>query len=246
MTSITRVAKPPRSRQRRVARGLLLLPMLALCAVVALAATYVSYILWPRWPDATPVRNAPALPIMIGEVTFNIPPGAIRVPIQRKPGTQERVDLAFLWPSLAPVDGASVRSAKQPPAPPDIEPKPIDRVFVTITATNGALSPDERLKTIYPRYMAKWPEPTAAGLMAFRFRDETPYQGEDLIYQAGNPERFFVRCTHRGPGRIPGTCLAERRMRNADVIMRFPRDWLADWRAVAVGLDRLIASLKPH
>jgi hypothetical protein len=157
---------------------------------------------------------------------------------------QERVDLAFLWPSLAPPPTS--RTAP-PPAPPAAvaEPAPVDRVFLTITATNGALAPLERLKTIYPRYTAKNPEPGVAGLLALSFREGTPYQGEDLIYDAASPERFFVRCTQTGT-RISGTCLAERRMRNADLIIRFPREWLGDWQAVAGGIERLIGGLKPH
>jgi hypothetical protein len=35
-------------------------------------------------------------------------------------------------------------------------------------------------------------------------------------------------------------------MRNADITVRFPRDWLTDWHAVASGIDRLVANLKPH
>jgi hypothetical protein len=35
-------------------------------------------------------------------------------------------------------------------------------------------------------------------------------------------------------------------MRNADMIVRFPRAWLSDWREVASGIGRLIGSLKPH
>jgi len=31
----------------------------------------------------------------------------------------------------------------------------------------------------------------------------------------------------------------------ANVILRFPRDWLAEWRTVAANCDRLIASLRP-
>lgn len=219
-----------------MARGLVLLPMATLCIVVMFAAAYVSYVLWPRGVAVMP--DVPALPIMIGAVTFNIPPGAIRVPVQRKPGVQDRVDLAFLWPSLAPAAGPK-------PSSPAADLQPADRVFVTITAANGALSPADRLKTIYPRYTEE-PEPTEAGLMAHAFRDDTPYQGEDLLYDAADPQRFFVRCTRAGPGRVPGTCLAERRMRNADMIVRFPRGWLVDWPAVARGIDRLIGSLKPH
>ena len=29
----------------------------------------------------------------------------------------------------------------------------------------------------------------------------------------------------------------------ADLVLRFPRDWLGDWRAVAGGIDRLIAGM---
>ena len=80
------------------------------------------------------------------------------------------------------------------------------------------------------------------------FRDGTPYQGEDLIYDAEAPG-FLVRCTRNGAGPTPGTCLYERRIEAADLVVRFPRDWLGDWRAVADNIERLIASLRaarPH
>jgi hypothetical protein len=44
---------------------------------------------------------------------------------------------------------------------------------------------------------------------------------------------------------VPGTCHYERRIERADVAVRFPRDWLDDWRMVAGTLDRLITSLRP-
>ena len=67
---------------------------------------YVAYVLWPRWPDAPVALDAPSLPIVVAGVAFNIEPAAIRMPVQRRPGTQERVDLAYLWPSLVPPDPA--------------------------------------------------------------------------------------------------------------------------------------------
>ena len=69
--------------------------------------------------------DAPTLPITVNGVNFNIPPAAIRNKVQRKPGTQERVDLVFLWPSLEPPDPAVK-------AGPVSSAKAIDRVFVTI------------------------------------------------------------------------------------------------------------------
>jgi hypothetical protein len=82
------------------------------------------------------------------------------------------------------------------------------------------------------------------GLAVLAFRDGTPYQGEDLIYDAEGPS-FLVRCTRERAGPTPGTCLYERRIGAADVVVRFPREWLSDWRMVAGTLDRLIASVRP-
>lgn len=240
MASITDAQKS-RRRRHRVPHRLMLLPLMALITVVVIAVAYVAYVLWPRWPGPAAAVDAPELPITIGDVTFNVPPAAIRAAVQRHPGLQERVDLAFLWPSLAPPGEVNAAATG-----PDAKPKAIDRIFVTIAVADGSLAPIERFKTIYPRYAASDRDPTAAGLVAYRFREGTPYQGEDLIYEAARPEHFFMRCTYDGPGRLPGTCLAEQRLRSADLTVRFPRDWLTDWRAIAAGIDRLVANLKPH
>ncbi len=106
-----------RVTQRRPGHNPLAAPVLVLPAVCAFAAIYVAYVLWPRWPDAPVALDAPSLPIMIAGAPFNIEPAAIRIPVQRHAGTQNRVDLAYLWPSLVPpdpaikiVDGAAGRS----------------------------------------------------------------------------------------------------------------------------------------
>jgi hypothetical protein len=222
-----------RGQVRRIGGGLLILAMLCM---ISLAGAPMAYMLWPRWPD--PVRpDAPSLPISIGGVVFNLPPAAIRVPMQRRPGTQPRVDLAFLWPSLAPPDPATKPTQA---APPNLG----ERIFVTIAGSDGALPPAERLKMIYPRYVANAAAPGPDGLVLQPFRNATPYQGEDLIYDPAAPERFLLRCTRKG-GLTPGMCLHERRIGSADVTVRFPREGLADWQAVASGIERLIASFNP-
>ena len=105
----------------------------------------IAYILWPRWPEPVAV-DAPSMPIIVGGVTFNVPPAAIRVPMQRRPGTQPRLDLVFVWPSLAPPD-PTVKGT--PAAPLNVN----DRIFVTVIGADSTLPPIERLKTIYPRYI---------------------------------------------------------------------------------------------
>lgn len=228
------IPQAPRSRHRP--RGLILLAFAVMVAVAVGGVAYVAYLLWPRWPAAVAV-DAPSLPITIGGVTFNVPPAAVRAPVQRRPGVQERVDLAFMWPSLQPPDPP----AKTPNGAPA---KPLDRLFVTVAASE-AMPPLERVKTIYPRYATKEPESGPPGLAVLPFRADTPYQGEDLIYDAELPDRFLVRCS-RGKPLTPGVCLHEQRIGSADVTVRFPRDWLENWRDVAGGIERLVASLRPH
>jgi hypothetical protein len=240
MTTIT--GERQLRRRRRGSPRLLLGPLIVFAAAAFMAFVYLGYVLWPRWPGPPIGLDAPALPIAVAGVVFNIPPAAIRVPVQRRPGAQDRVDLAFAWPSLEPLDP----NAKAPALEPGTLPPPdqnLTRVFLTIAGAGDTLAPPERIRTIYPRYASAEAVLGPGGLTVQAFRDGTPYQGEDLIYDGPAP-RFLVRCTRNRPGPTPGTCLYERRIEAADVIVRFPRDWLEDWRPVANGIDRLIASLR--
>src|ERR1051326_870164 len=80
--------------------GFLLVPVALLSALALFAGTFIAYVLWPSWPGAPAPLDAPTLPITIEGVLFEVPPGAIRAAVQRHPGPHERIDLAFLWPSL--------------------------------------------------------------------------------------------------------------------------------------------------
>ncbi len=226
-----------RAHRRAPAHSPLFAPALVFLGLAGLAAGYVAYVLWPRWPDAPVSLEAPALPIVVAGEMFNIEPAAIRQAVQRRAGTQQRVDLAYLWPSLTPPDPA-LRAEDAPPADPN------QRLFLTIADAGDALPPAERIKSIYPRYFADGASAPAEGLALRAFRDGTPYQGEDLVYAESAPDDFAARCSRSGVGNS-GLCLLQRRFGHADVTVRFPRDWLADWTAVRDGIDRLLRRLHP-
>jgi hypothetical protein len=223
-----------RSTSRGAAQGLLSFVLLVLISLTVTALGFVGYALWPSWPGQDVTLDAPSLPITVAGALFNVPPQAIRIAAQRRSGAQERVDLVYLWPSLAPPDPNG-------PAPNLAE---RDRLFVTIAAAT-AMAPIERLKTIYPRYIATEPTQGPAGLAIFAFRDGSPYQGEDVVFDAEAPERFLARCARTVNPLTPGTCLAERRIGDADLTARFPRDWLASWSDVEAGLEKLVTQLRP-
>lgn len=231
-----RYARPPSRRKRSV----LWLPISVFAAGLLGAAIWVGWLLWPRWPAADMALDAPSLPITVNGVNFNIPPAAIRNKVQRKPGMQERVDLVFLWPSLEPPDPAVK-------AGPVASAKAIDRVFLTIANFGNNLPLIERFNTIYPRYLDSAVGTEPGGLAVRPFRDGTPYQGEDMLYDSTDPEKFLVRCTRdgrEGHTEAIGICLFERRIGKAELTARFPREWLSEWKDVASGLDRLITNLR--
>src|SRR5262249_25004739 len=94
----------------------------------------------------------------VGGLAFNLPPAAIRVAAQRRPGAHARVDLVFLWPLLQPPNAA----AKEPAPPPDAEleaSRTRTHVFISIAAAGDTLAPADRALSIYPRYTPAQPHP---------------------------------------------------------------------------------------
>lgn len=243
---MTAHAYPRHETPRR--RRNLLLPLVLFAVAIAAMATFVSYVLWPSWPKTPVALDAPAIPVTVAGVLFNVPPAAIRVPVQRHPGAHERIDLIFLWPSLTP-PAADGDDLAKPVVTGDDEVLPVPakdaRLFVSIAGMGAVLPPLARLRTIYPRYIEAQAAAGPDGLAILPFRAGTPYEGEDLVYLAEKPETFFARCS-RPIRTVPGTCIYERALDAAEITLRFPREWLDDWRNVATGFDRLIAQLHPH
>src|SRR5712691_2316988 len=160
--------RPP---PRRGGHGPLVLPLMVFAAVAFIAFLYIGYVLWPRWPGPPVGLDAPALPVTVAGVAFNVRPAAIRVPVQRRGGAHERLDLAFVWPSLEPPDPKPSASA-----PGTIPAQTFERIFVTIAAAGDTLAPDERVLNIYPRYAVAETAPGPADLTVLAFREGTPYQ----------------------------------------------------------------------
>jgi hypothetical protein len=219
--------------RQRAGGGLLAVPVVTIVALCVLALAFVTYVLRPRL-EATPAAlDAPALPIVVADTLFRVPPRALRVALQRRPGTQERLDLVFFWPAMTPAAD---------PSEDDLAAS-AGRIFVTIAPNDGVASPAERLKSIYPRHLARTVNVGPDGLSAGAFLDDTPYQGEDLLFDETAPDRFLVRCT-RDKRATAGSCLYERNVGQAVITLRFPRTLLAQWRTLVAATDRLLTQLQ--
>ena len=202
--------------------------------IAALAVTAVAYLLWPTWA-AKALDNNERLPVSIGETLFNVPAPAFRMKVQRHSGPQERVDLIFVYPSLAPPEAPRHVTAETVA---DM-PQRIDRIFLSIAAHHDSLAPELRLRTIYPRYLDTVEAQAEDGLSTHAFRDGTPYAGEDLV--VADAPAMVARCTRDAV--TPGMCLSERRIGGADLTFRFPRQWLTEWRDVTGAMERLMQQL---
>lgn len=223
------------SQRRPATRHNHLVPMLTMGAIGACAIGIVAYLLWPTW-NIERLDDPSRLPVSIGNTLFNVPTKAVRVKVQKRTGPQERVDLSFVYPSL------EAPEASRPLTAENVEENlpEIDRIFLSIAAHHDALSPDERTRTIYPRYLDQSAGSLQDGLSVRPFRENTPYTSEDLVY-ASSPQ-IIARCTR--DAKTPGMCLAERRIEGADLTFRFPRAWLSQWRDVANAMDRIIGQMR--
>jgi hypothetical protein len=231
MMAFSTALRGPRNWRGRIH----MLPISLACGITAGAIALVAYLLWPTWSangSSTPER----LPVSVGGTVFNVPTGAVRMTIQRHSGPQERVDLAFGYPSLDSPDAPKHVTAETV----EQADRSIDRIFLSIAAHHDALAPDMRVRTIYPRYLDQASSPLADGLMMRAFRDSTPYSGEDLFVADDGPG-LTARCSRDAA--TPGMCLSERRIEGADLTFRFPRSWLTQWRDVANAMERLTLQL---
>ena len=70
---------------------------------------------------------------------------------------------------------------------------PNERLFVTIASGEATLPLIELVQTIYPRYLVAEPVAGPPGLTFRSFRIDTPYQGEDLVFESTAPEHFLAR-----------------------------------------------------
>jgi hypothetical protein len=190
--------------------------------VGTLAMASLAYLLQQRCPQPPAPIDPPPLPIVIAGVVFNVPPAAIRIPMQRRAGPQERIDLAYQWPDLTPPDSRAVATP---------------RLFVTIESAQPPLPATERLNAIYPRYADAPAASDPAGLTMARFRDGTPYQREDVIYDASAPDRFLVRCSRSRGELTLASCLYERAVGARRAHLPFPAR-LASRLAIRRGRDR--------
>ena len=161
------------------------------------------------------------------------------MPVQRRPGAQERIDLAFLWPSLTPPDPAHQAAAVGAPVDPN------ERLFVTIAAGDGTLPLIERVQTIYPRYLAAEPVAGPDGLTLQRLSRRHALSGRGPGLRVRRRPSISCRAARARAASTPACACTSGGSATPTSRCAFRATGSSDWRSVADGIDRLIARLQP-
>jgi hypothetical protein len=115
-------------------------------------------------------------------------------------------------------------------------------IFITALPADGSLAPAERPSVLYARFVAADARSAPGGLIRRRFRDGTPFEGEDLVVAAPDGHAFWARCPSIGGPPDPASrCLTEMRFADTDVQVRFSPALLPRWELLASGLQRRFA-----
>ena len=219
------------------------LPFVAVVLAGGSAAWRLSLTCCGRLGRARPTPlDAPAIPVTVAGVLFDVPPAAIREAVQRHPGQHERIDLAFEWPSLTPPNaGRQIgrqAAARMPRTPSAAAAASRERTAVRHHRRLGRGAAAARTAAHHLSALRRSRRPTAGpdGLAILPFRAGTPYEGEDLVY-VGDQSRAVFRPLHaRGAQRCPAPASRSACSTRPQITLRFPRDWLGDWRNVACRL----------
>ncbi len=194
--------------------------------MLGIAVAIIAAIVW-RLSDPVEsevITEPKILRSTIGGQQFFIPGNMFRFRVQRKNRNPERVDLFFRWPELEGFTKFNAATFEKADAR--------ELIFLTIESKDSILAPEDRLRTIYKRFLSA-PLTAPDGLLGKKFLDGSGYDGEELFYQEGGPQPFIARCIAEDTPDIPSTCLREIKMGpKTYMIYSFRRQYLRDWRSL--------------
>lgn len=118
--------------------------------------------------------------------------------------------------------------------------RPEERLFVTATPAEG---PSRGLGPHHARFLTAVARSHPSGLLQRRYRDGTPFEGEELYLSPPDGALFAARCaparSDTGDADAAG-CLAELRLDGLDLRVRFPEARLGAWEAILATLQRTL------
>jgi hypothetical protein len=117
-----------------------------------------------------------------------------------------------------------------------------DKADVHITIGPALPSTDPRAQfAMLARFLTPGAWSNPGGLMVRNFKKGSPFEQEELFMSMPDGAAFFARCTADiGATRLDEGCRAVLKHAGFDIALRFPREALGDWQALADGVRKLV------
>ena len=157
-----------------------------------------------------------------------------------RPSGAGAAEFVAFFPDFTPAGGFSDVAAAT-----DLDDRFARLVFIALKPADSALDPAERTARLYQRFLDEnsWSHP--GGLVARAFVDGSPFEGDELFYVAPEGRDFAARCRRPDPARkTPNTCIADFRLGDLDVELRFAASLLSQWSALKEGARGLIEAAR--
>jgi hypothetical protein len=188
-----------------------------------------------------PTSRTDPIRITVSGIAFTIPANYILYKSARQGGARKEVALATILPDFKGYsDWESATFAG------DAADSPV--IYLLIREEPLNLSEAERLQRIYMNFVSDTSgKPGPFDLTEYEFRDDSGYHREDLFVGGTADKPVVLRCDRFSQQVHSPFCLREMMVkRGVAVSYRFKRAHLADWRAIADGIDTLVRSFRAH
>lgn len=218
------------SAQYRTARNIA--PLLAAVGAAALSLGAIAAL---RWRPAQ-IDQPKHVAMMIGARAIELDRRYLYSPPQRAGGRTDRADLLLSWPDFGPAK-IVMRDERghATPAPSSLH------VLASLRMAEGS-DPAGRALAVHGRFVEPeiWSNP--GGLIARRFKVNSPYEGEELIMTPDGRE-FAARCPIASQARddLPPRCLTTVRLADIDVTVSFDPALLPEWKRLKDGVVDVVA-----
>ncbi len=188
-----------------------------------------------------PTSRTDVVTISVGAVTLRVPANYILYKSARQGGTRKDVALVTSFPDYRGYsDWQSQLFAGNAADSPVI--------YMLVREEPLDFTEAERLQRIYLNFVADPAgKPGPFGLTQYTFRDDSGYRGEDLFVSENSAQPVIFRCDRFSQQDPSPSCLRDMLLkRGVALTYRFKRAHLADWLAIANGIDALIHSFRAH
>jgi hypothetical protein len=136
----------------------------------------------------------------------------------------DHLDLALAWPGMAPAQ----RLVPGPEGAP-IEAPRSSYILVSLRPAQPGPNPAAHATVLYGRFLEPtvWSYPN--DLLARRFRADSPYAGEELVFLPPEGQQFLARCPiDITAAEAESLCVMAIRRRDIDIVVAFHRALLSD------------------